>query len=477
MLSREPALVWFRRDLRLADNPALGAAVRRHATIVPVFIDETDGDDPWAPGAAQRVWLHGSLRALDHDLSTLGSRLIIRRGPAQAALTELVAQTSAAAVYWNRLYDPHTVDRDRGIKRALREAGRHAQSFNAGLLAEPWEIANNEGNPYRVFTPFWRRLAQQPVAEPVAAPATLPHVPCDLDSLTIEALRLRPARPWDEGIRESWEPGEAAAARRLHHFAEAGLAHYADRRDRPGVRGSSRLSPHLHFGEIGPRQIWHRVRNLGDGQAAASFLRQLGWREFAHHLLYHFPHSPEQPLDERFRSFPWAAHYQPALDAWQTGRTGVPFVDAAMRELWQTGWMHNRARMVAASWLTKNLLVPWQAGARWFWDTLVDADLANNTLGWQWVSGCGADAAPYFRIFNPVRQGQRFDPNGEYVRQWVPELAALPDSHIHSPWQAPQAVLHDAGVALGEHYPAQPYADLRDSRQRALAAFEQIKSA
>ena len=298
--------------------------------------------------------------------------------------------------------------------------------------------------------------------------------------MTIDALRLRPARPWDKGIRQIWEPGEAAAARRLHRFIETGLTRYADRRDRPDLRGSSRLSPYLHFGEIGPRQIWHGVHDLDDGhngdhQAAASFLRQLAWREFAHHLLYHFPHTPEQPLDGRFRSFPWAAHYQPALDAWRAGHTGVPFVDAGMRELWQTGWMHNRARMVAASWLTKNLLVPWQAGARWFWDTLVDADLANNTLGWQWVSGCGADAAPYFRIFNPVRQGRRFDPNGDYVRQWVPELAALPGPHVHTPWQAPQAVLHDAGVTLGEDYPAQPYADLSASRERALAAFEQIK--
>jgi len=470
------AILWFRRDLRLADNPALLAAID-HGDVLPVYLHAPDEEAPWAPGGAQRVWLHRTLAALDDSLRRRGSRLVVRRGPSLAALQELIAESGADAVFWNRLYEPAAIDRDKAIKRRLQDDGIHAASHNAALLREPWDIATGEGTPYKVFTPFRKALHGEPMAAPRHAPERLPRVPDAIRGIDIEALGLLPEVPWHRGILETWQPGEDGAHTALEAFLDTAAAGYADDRDRPGRAGTSRLSPHLHFGEIGPRQVWHRVHEwLGDGggdRGAEVFLSELAWREFAHHLLYHFPHTPEEPLDRRFEAFPWADD-DAALAAWQDGRTGIPMVDAGMRELWHTGWMHNRVRMVVASFLTKNLRLPWQHGARWFWDTLVDADLANNTLGWQWTAGCGADAAPFFRIFNPVRQGERFDPGGDYVRQWLPELAGLPDRHIHAPWAAPRDTLREAGVALGDDYPA-PLVDLKASRREALAAFERIK--
>ncbi|MGD8310060.1 MAG: deoxyribodipyrimidine photo-lyase, partial [Chromatiales bacterium] len=325
-----------------------------------------------------------------------------------------------------------------------------------------------------VFTPFWKAcLRRPPPAAPLAAPEKLPPCP-DVDSLALDALGLLPRIPWDAGLRETWRPGEAGALRRLDGFCRKGLDAYADARERPAVVGTSRLSPRLHFGELSPRQVWWRaVRE--DSPGGEAFLRELGWREFAHHLLHHSPETLERPMDRRFEAFPWREDPE-ALRAWQSGRTGIPLVDAGMRELWHTGWMHNRVRMVVASLLTKNLRIHWLEGARWFWDTLVDADLANNTLGWQWVAGCGADAAPYFRIFNPVTQGQRYDPEGAYVRRWVPEIGRLPDRWVHRPWQAPEKVLREAGIRLGSDYP-EPIVDLKESRREALAAYEQVKAA
>jgi len=476
------ALVWFRRELRLADNPALAMALATCRFVVPVYVHAPDEEAPWQPGAAGNAWLHRSLAALDNALRSLGSRLVIRRGPTLEALRVFAAETGATHIYWNRLYEPAVVARDRAVKQALRESGFVAESANAALLNEPWEVTRDDGSPYRVFTPFWKACQRAGIdAPPMAAPDDLPAVPESIGGLAVDALGLAPRIGWDRGFWDSWQPGEDGAHALLEHFLADAVARYDEDRNRPDLVATSRLSPHLHFGEIGPRQVVAAVRRhtaehtaAGLVKNAEAFVREVGWREFGHHLLWHFPHTTDAPLDERFAEFPWLENYGEVLERWQRGRTGIPIVDAGLRELWHTGWMHNRVRMLVASLLTKNLLIPWQEGARWFWDTLVDADLANNTLGWQWTAGCGADAAPYFRIFNPVLQGERFDPHGSYVARWVPELARLPAAHVYAPWSAPADTLAAAGVALGREYP-EPVVDLQASRARALERFEQIK--
>jgi deoxyribodipyrimidine photo-lyase len=473
------AIVWLRRDLRLADNPALHLALARGEHPVPLYILAPGEEDPWAPGAASRWWLHHSLASLQGRLRVLGGGLILARGDSLATLRATALAIGAQAVYWNRLYDPALVARDSRIKQALRGDGLRCESLKAHVLFEPWELATGTREPYRVFTAFWRkaeaRLGHEP---PLPAATAIPPLPDGLASLRLDALDLLPRIAWDAGLAATWEAGEPAALTRLGAFADQAAAEYAQRRDLPSVAGTSRLSPHLHLGEVSPRQILQTLAERVPGGLAGvaePFVREIGWREFAHHLLYHFPRTPEEPLDPRFAAFPWRTEGAEALlAAWQGGRTGIPLVDAGMRELWHTGWMHNRVRMVVASLLTKHLRLPWQAGARWFWDTLVDADLAANTLGWQWSAGCGADAAPYFRVFNPVRQGERFDPKGDYVRRWCPELAALPDRWIHQPWAAPEPILKAAGMTLGRDYPA-PVVDLAGSRREALVAWEQIK--
>lgn len=473
-------IVWFRRDLRLADNPALAEAAARGDAVLPLYID--DPATAWPPGAASRWWLHHSLQTLQRRLAELGAELVVRRGEPAPTLVELSRRHGIGEVLWNRRYEPDEAARDRAVQTALGEAGIVPRSFDADLLIEPRQLLKADGGPYRVFTPFWKAL-QQRLGEPLPldAPAGLTAIAAT-GGIGIDALDLLPHRPWDAGLRAAWEPGEAGAHRRLHALLDGPLADYPRQRDLPHRAGTSRLSPHLHFGELGPRQAWYAVRswaaehcNAGRMAAADSWMRQLAWREFARHLLYHFPETTETPLDSRFLHYPWATHYGDALRAWQRGRTGIPIVDAGMRELWRTGWMHNRVRMLAASLLTKNLRIPWLEGARWFWDTLVDADLADNTLGWQWVAGCGADAAPYFRIFNPVLQGERFDPHGAYVRQWVPELRVLPEAWIHRPFEAPADVLARAGIELGRDYP-RPIVDLAASRRTALGAWNRIKT-
>jgi deoxyribodipyrimidine photo-lyase len=470
--SDRPALVWFRKDLRLADNPALRHALETHRAVIPVFVWAPEEEAPWAPGAASRWWLHQSLRSLEQELARRGSRLVVRRGPTANELQKLAEESGADAVFWNRRYEPAVTARDGELQQRLGASGLAAESFPGNLLFEPWTIRNHADKPFRVFTAFWHACLAAPApSQPLAAPARIPPPKNWPASLAVSALGLEPAIDWAGGLREAWRPGEAGAAAQLDVFLAGALADYSAGRDRPGRRGTSRLSPHLHFGEIGSRQVWHAARRMGD--SAAPYLRQIVWREFAHHLLFHFPDTPRQPLRPEFRDFPW--RFDAAkLRAWTTGRTGYPLVDAGMRELWHTGWMHNRVRMVTASFLVKHLLVPWQEGAAWFWDTLVDADLADNTLGWQWTSGCGADAAPWFRIFNPVLQGEKFDPEGAYVRRWVPELGRLPEKWIHRPWQAPRAVLAAAGVVLGKTYPA-PLVDHATARRGALAAFSSTR--
>ncbi|WP_028009026.1 cryptochrome/photolyase family protein [Solimonas flava] len=478
------ALVWFRRDLRLADHPALQTALARHERVVPVYIADLGAERDWAPGAASRWWLHHSLSRLGGDLAERGAPLLIRRGDSLQALRALLAETGAEAVYWNRLYEPAIVARDRAIKAALREQGIAAHSHRAALWHEPWNLKTAGGEPYRVFTPFWRKLsAELPPLQVEPAPLHLKGAAVHLHSDTLESLQLLPKLNWDAGFYAQWRPGETGAQHALDRFVRSALGHYRGGRDFPFRPLTTQLSPHLHFGELSPQQVRAALLRRAQGTAtleadAGQVLRELGWREFAHHLLFHFPHTAEAPLQEKFAHLPWRtrADYAADLAAWQRGRTGIPIVDAGMRELWTSGWMHNRVRMIVASFLTKNLLIPWQEGARWFWDTLLDADLANNTLGWQWTAGCGADAAPYFRIFNPLLQAQKFDPDASYIRRWLPELARLPAEAAHAPWLAKAGVLERGGVRLNEHYP-EPIAALGASRQRALDAYAAIRAA
>ena len=480
-----PTLLWFRQDLRLQDNPALSAAISRGGPVVPIYIWDEAAEGDWPAGAASRWWLHHSLAALDASLRSRGSRLLLARGDSRAVLGDLITATGADAVYWNRRYEPAVISRDKILKADLLAAGIEAKSFNAALLFEPHTITNKQGKPFQVFTPYWRHCLTrevQPAAElregafPSLAEEAWPL------SLAIGELELLPTIPWDAGFHAAWTPGEGGAQRQLHDFVASAMEHYEDQRNLPAHRGTSRLAPHLHWGEIGPRQVWAAVQALAKdsgvfppSRGAQVFLSEIGWREFAHHLLFHFPQTPTQPLREDFRRFPWAEDADgEKLRAWQRGQTGYPIVDAGMRELWHTGWMHNRVRMIVASFLVKHLRLPWQHGARWFWDTLVDADLASNTLGWQWSAGCGADAAPYFRIFAPVTQGERFDSEGAYVRRWVPEIARLPNKFLHAPWTAPASVREYAQIE--GRYPA-PMVDHATARAAALAAFKQLRGA
>jgi len=483
-VSASPTILWFRLDLRLADNAALAAALARGGVVIPVYILDDTGEGRWRSGGASRWWLRHSLAALDAALRKRGSRLILRRGESSVALKTLVRETGAGAVYWNRRYEPASIARDAAVEAELAAAGIEAKSFNSALLFEPPTIANKQGKAFQVFTPFWRHCLAQPVPAEIDVPGgrlpTPGHWP---RSFTMAELGLQSVASWDARWREAWMPGEAGALKRLRSFLARHLSDYDKQREMPGTVGTSLLSPHLHFGEIGPRQIWAAVRALSKesgvfpaSHGALRFLTEVGWREFAYHLLYHFPHTPGQPLRRDFSRFPWAEDAGGAkLLAWQRGRTGYPIVDAGMRQLWATGWMHNRVRMIAASFLVKHLRLAWTHGAAWFWDTLFDADLASNTLGWQWSAGCGADAAPYFRIFNPVLQGRKFDANGEYVRRWVPELAQLAEEFIHRPWEAPEAELARAGVTLGETYP-RPIVDHATARRQALAAWQSLRT-
>ncbi|NNE84709.1 MAG: deoxyribodipyrimidine photo-lyase [Alphaproteobacteria bacterium] len=478
-----PVLLWFRRDLRLSDNPAIDAAVALGQPIIPVYISDDADAGAWSPGGASRWWLHGSLSSLSSTIEARGNRLILKTGAADAVINSLLSETGAKSVYWNRRYEPWATKRDKELKTALQSKGIEARSFNTGLIREPWTVTTQKGEPYKVFTPFWKAL--RALGEPDEAKPAPSRIPAPADFPQSEELNswgLLPTAPdWAGGLRGAWTPGEDAAHSRLNDFTDGSVFDYQDKRNLPGISGTSQLSPHLHFGEIGPRQVWYAVVASALARTGSpmprgveTYLSEIAWREFCYHLLFHFPDLPTKPLRTEFSGFDWQNNADD-LSAWQRGSTGYPIVDAGMRELWATGWMHNRVRMIVASFLIKDLLIDWRIGEEWFWDTLVDADLASNSASWQWVAGCGADAAPYFRVFNPTIQGTKFDPDGRYVRKWVPELAKLPDRLIHAPWTAKPIELADAGVELGRDYPM-PIVDHSMARNRALERYKQLKA-
>ena len=477
-----PVIVWFRQDFRLHDNPALHAAAATMQPVLCVYIHDEASEGLRPLGAASRWWLHHSLAALSAALQNLGARLDVLAGPAAQVLAGLVAECGATSVFWNRRYGGAEIALDTQIKAQLLANNVEARSFNSHLLIEPWDIRNKTGGEFKVFTPFWKACkAQRNWPGPLPAPKTLvaPQAFHNLHAATLEALNLLPRQPdWSGGLQAFWQPGEAAALARFKRFLAQGLQNYGADRNRPDLPNTSSLSPHLRFGEISPRQLVQSVETAAaEGSVtradADKFLSEIGWREFAYHLLYHHPDLATRNFSARFDAFPWLEPDPAMLKAWRRGQTGYPIVDAGMRQLWQTGYMHNRVRMITASFLIKHLLIDWRVGEAWFWDTLCDADPANNAASWQWVAGSGADAAPYFRIFNPVLQGEKFDPKGDYVRSFVPELGRLPNAFLHKPWEAPPAVLQHAGITLGKTYPA-PIVDHAKARLRALAAFAMI---
>lgn len=477
----EPVIFWFRSDLRLADNAGLTAAVQSGRDVIPVYILDDHSPQQWKRGGASRWWLHQSLLALDADLQKSGFHpLVCLHGAAGDVLDAVISETGASGVYWNRCYEPWAMARDKEIKQNLKSRGLDAQSFGGYLLFEPWDIKNKTGGDYKVFTPFSRACLDRAgtlrppldVCKPlrkytgrIFAPENNPP-----------QLALMPRIKWYHGMAAEWTPGEAGAWKRFSYFADDGAWEYKNTRDFPAVDGVSKLSPFLHFGEISPYQIWHsissRIADTDNPQGPAhaqGFLRQILWREFSYHLLFHAPDFPDKPWNKKFAHFPWQPD-EAAQEKWRRGQTGYPIIDAGMRQLWQTGWMHNRVRMIVGSFFVKNLLQPWRDGEDWFWDTLVDADLGNNAAGWQWIAGCGADAAPYFRIFNPVLQSQKFDPDGAYIRHYVPELAHMPDRFIHAPWTAPPLLRAEAAGYVP------PMVDINASRDRALEAYAISKS-
>ena len=471
------AIVWFRQDLRLSDNSALLNACQDCDEVIPVFIDDSVDENisqsVSALGSASRAWLHNSLISLNDDLKTENSSLIIKQGKALIVLEELIKQTNATHVYWNRCYEPEIRKRDEEIKTVLKTSV-NVKSFKGNLLLEPWEGLKQDGTPYRVFTPYWKALTREYVlSKPLPTPDDFKIPRTWPSTFSIDDLNLLPQSPiprWDKGMMDYWQVGENAAHKKFQEFLEDGVSNYKERRDFPAIGGTSLLSPQLHFGEISPLQLFYIARDYEtqnpkqSTNGVSDILRQIVWREFSHSLLYHFPHTVTDPLYEKYAAFKWETNYD-HLKCWQRGMTGYPIIDAGMRQLYATGYMHNRVRMIASSFLCKNLLIHWREGEAWFRDTLVDADLANNTMGWQWVAGCGADAAPYYRIFNPLLQSEKFDKQGEYIRRWIPELSKLNNKEIHQP-SAEQA--EQCG------YP-ETIVDLKATRERALDRYKMLK--
>ncbi len=482
MTSSAPSIVLFRNDLRLADNPALSAAVHREKPLICLYVWNKKATGYHMPGAVSRWWIHHSLQIFSAHLKTAGNDLTIRHGKTLEVLSNLLKEFPNSHVFWNQSCDPMGQEIERNLLAFLETEKTEGHGFHGNTLINPATILTQSHTPYRVFTPFWNRLQNTlSLSPPLPAPRTLPPQPSvPPQSFPLASLQLLPNIDWAEGIRKSWTPGEHGAEAALKKFLRTPVTVYAMDQDRPDFSHTSQLSPHLHFGEISPGRIWQAIQhakqknhNVQARKSYEVYLRQIAWREFSQYLLRHFPQTVHEPLNSTYQTFPYRNNAR-SLRTWQKGLTGFPIVDAGMRELWHTGWMHNRVRMITASFLTKDLLLPWQKGAKWFWDTLVDADLANNTMGWQWVAGCGADASPFFRIFNPITQGKKFDPDGRYVRKWVPELAGLPSTFIHQPWEGPPLLLAEANVTLGETYP-QPMIDHAVARNRAILAYQKFK--
>lgn len=465
------ALVWFRQDLRCQDNPALASACHHHEHVLPIFIK----DDATKPlGGAQQWWLHHSLEHLSTSLKQYGLTLILRQGHAHEILLKLVQSLKINAVYWNHCYEPKRIEQDKYIKAQLKQMDVEVYSSNASLLFEPWNIHNQSGTYFKVFTPFWRHCVKQ-IDLPGSTSIKQHPKPVNTENDALNHWHLLPKNPnWALEFDKIWQPGEDGAHHKLNQFLEH-LNDYKDKRDIPSAEATSRLSPHLQFGEISPAQIWRALEDIKHDpdcrtNAIERFLTEIGWREFAYHLLYHVPTLPKDNFNAKFDDFPWKNNTE-HLKNWQAGNTGYPLIDAGMRELWRTGYMHNRVRMITASFLTKDLLIDWRTGADWFMDTLLDADLASNTVNWQWVAGCGVDVAPYFRMFNPILQSKKFDPKGHYIQQWVPELAKVPPKWIHEPWKAPKDTL---GICLGKDYP-HPIVNHDEARKRALQCYQALK--
>lgn len=464
------AIHWFRQDLRISDNLSLTEAAKS-GEVLPIYILDDENASDNKMGEASRVWLHYALENLNKSLE---GNLLVFKGDAKKILPEIISKSKAKFVFWNRCYEPWRISRDKIIKENLIKSEIEVKTFNSALLFEPWETLKENGEPYKVFTPYYKKnYFNSSPRTPIKKPEQIKFTKINIKSDTIESLNLLPKKDWYKDLIKNWNVSESAAQSRLYDFLENGIKNYQEGRNFPSTNNNSRLSPYLHFGQISPNQIWYAARFNDVDKNIENFCLELAWREFSFNLLYYFPELPSKNLQSKFDKFPWHKD-NTNLKKWQKGMTGYPIVDAGMRELWQTGFMHNRVRMIVGSFLVKNLLIDWREGEKWFWDTLVDADLASNSASWQWVAGSGADAAPYFRIFNPVTQGERFDLAGKYTRKYVPELKNLPDKYLFNPWDAPADILSDAGIKLGKDYPL-PIVDIQKSRKQALDAYDLIK--
>ena len=469
------SIFWFRQDLRLADNPGLSEAISK-GIVLPIYIYDDINSNEYEMGSASKWWLHNSLKKLNDSLN---NKLSVYKGDALKIIESLTKNYDVEFISWNRCYEPWRIKRDKNIKSEIEKKGIEVNTFNGSLLWEPFNILKTDGTPYRVFSPYYRKgcLNAAPPRIPLKSPEISSLFKDEYNKLTIEDLSLIPKVHWFDEMEKLWKPGEVGAQEKLYDFLDDGLVGYKEGRNFPSQKNVSQLSPHIHLGEISPNQVWYAAKQKEDETGIekdlAHFLSELGWREFSYNLLYHFPTLPRENLQKKFDNFPWQENTD-FSDKWKKGHTGYPIVDAGMRELWQTGYMHNRVRMIVGSFLVKNLLLHWHEGEKWFWDCLIDADLASNSASWQWVAGSGADAAPYFRIFNPISQGIKFDPEGEYTKKFLPELKDLPIKYLYSPWEAPADVLEQANIKLGENYP-KPIVDLKESREKALDAFDKIR--